>query len=545
VTVLPTTRLRVIGSWIKADDSKLQALGAAAEALGDLGNSVFAVDRDGEVALARGGEGRVSNGSRSGLPLLAVSPPMPASSLGDPSFCSDYGLRFPYVSGSMANGIGSVEIAVALARRGALGFFGAAGLAPGAVEEGLDRLARELGDLPYGANLIHSPNEPDLEAAVADLYLRKGVRLVEASAYLGLTLPIVRFRLAGIRRGPDGAIVAPNKVIAKASRVEVATQFFSPAPERLLRELVAAGDLTEEQARLAERVPIAQDVTAEADSGGHTDNRSPATLWPTLLSLRDRLQEKFAYECRLRVGAAGGISTPASAAAAFSMGAAYVMIGSVHQSTLEAGTSDAVRELLAGARQADIAMAPAADMFEMGVKVQVLKRGTMFAMRAAKLYELYAAYESLEAIPAAERARLEKDLFRAPLADAWASTKTFFETRDPSQVERAQRDPKHKMALVFRSYLGQASRWANAGVADRKIDFQVWCGPAMGAFNEWARGSALEDWRNRGVEDVAANLLYGTAVQTRLNVLRSQGIRIPASAEVRPGDGERLWGKLS
>ena len=58
-------------------------------------------------------------------------------------------------------------------------------------------------------------------------------------------------------------------------------------------------------------------------------------------------------------------------------------------------------------------MAPAADMFEMGVKVQVLKRGTMFAMRAAKLYELYRAYPSLEQIPAAERANLEKNLFRA------------------------------------------------------------------------------------------------------------------------------------
>ncbi len=30
-------------------------------------------------------------------------------------------------------------------------------------------------------------------------------------------------------------------------------------------------------------------------------------------------------------------------------------------------------------------MAPAADMFEMGVKVQVLKRGTLFAMRRPPL----------------------------------------------------------------------------------------------------------------------------------------------------------------
>lgn len=44
----------------------------------------------------------------------------------------------------------------------------------------------------------------------------------------------------------------------------------------------------------------------------------------------------------------------------------------------------------------DIMMAPAADMFEMGVKLQVLKRGTMFGMRSQKLYEIYENYNSIE-----------------------------------------------------------------------------------------------------------------------------------------------------
>jgi len=48
-------------------------------------------------------------------------------------------------------------------------------------------------------------------------------------------------------------------------------------------------------------------------------------------------------------------------------------------------------------------MAPAGDMFEMGVKVQVLKRGTMFAMRAQKLYELYTRYSAWEDVPQQER----------------------------------------------------------------------------------------------------------------------------------------------
>ncbi len=446
------------------------------------------VEADGRLTLLSGD-----------IPTIGRSFFVPAvlpGNLGDASFRADLGLRCAYVSGAMANGIGSADIVEEMARAGMLGFFGAAGLSPGRVESAIDRLQRSVPHLPHGFNLIHSPNEPELEQAIVDLYLRHGVRLVEASAYLDLTLPVVKYRTAGIHE-VNGRIVAPQRILAKVSRVEVATRFFSPPPERFLAELVRRGDLTADQATLAKRLPMAQDVTAEADSGGHTDNRPAITLIPTLIALRDRLQARHRFEVPLRVGAAGGIATPASAAAAFLMGAAYILTGSINQACVESGSSDAVREMLAQAEQADVIMAPAADMFEMGVKVQVLKRGTMFAMRAAKLYELYRAHAALEELPAAERAQLEKNLFRAPLEEIWSQTRAFWKERDPGQVERAEKDPRHRMALVFRWYLGLSSRWANAGEPARKVDYQVWCGPAMGAFNEWARGSFLEQPRHR------------------------------------------------
>jgi len=468
----------------------------------------------------------ISPESSSALPAGTRSAFAPAGrleDLGDPTFCADHRIRYPYVAGAMANGIGSADIVEAMGKAGMLAFFGAAGLPVPTVEAAIDRIQKNLGDIPYGFNLIHSPSEPSLERAVVDLYVRRGVRLVEASAFLDLTLPVVRYRLHGIHRDPSGKIVTPNRVIVKVSRVEVASKFLAPPPERMLQELVRQGHLTSEQAALAARIPVAQDVTAEADSGGHTDNRPAITLVPTLLALRDRLQTQYGYDEPLRIGAAGGIATPASAAAAFAMGAAYVLTGSVNQACIESGSSDPVREMLAQAEQADTIMAPAADMFEMGVKVQVLKRGTMFAMRAAKLYELYRTSPSLEALPDAERAFLEKNLFRAPLEDIWAKTRDFFLQRDPAQVHRADSDPKHKMALVFRWYLGLSSRWANAGEPSRRLDYQVWCGPAMGAFNEWTKGSFLEQPRNRRVVTVAFNILYGAAVLLRLQTLRSQG----------------------
>ncbi len=462
-------------------------------------------------------------------------PPCRLEDLGDVGFRTDHRLRFAYVTGAMANGIGSADIVESMSRAGMVGFFGAAGLPVARTESAIDRIQKNLGDAPYGFNLIHSPTEPALENAVVDLYLRRGVRLVEASAFLDLTLPVVRYRLHGIHADQAGRVVTPNRVIVKVSRVEVASKFLAPAPDRFLQELIRQGQLTPEQARLAERVPIAQDLTAEADSGGHTDNRPLVTLLPTMFALRDRLQAQHNFEQPLRVGAAGGISTPASVAGAFAMGAAYVLTGSVNQACVESGSSDLVREMLAQAEQADTAMAPAADMFEMGVKVQVLKRGTMFAMRAAKLYELYRTYPGLDALPAAERSALEKNLFRVPLDEIWAQTVSYFQQRDPAQIQRAERDAKHKMALVFRWYLGMSSRWANAGEPSRKIDYQVWCGPAMGAFNEWVKGSFLEQPRQRLVTTVALNLLYGAAVLLRLQMLRSQGVAVdPAWMRLEP-----------
>jgi len=462
------------------------------------------------------------------LPVLGYISAIIPSHLGDDTFCEDLGIKYPYVAGAMANGIASVELVIAMNRAGMLGFFGAAGLPVSAVETAVTQLIEELGDTPFGVNVIHSPNEPDVEMGVVNLMLDKGVHLVEASAFLKITSPIVKYRLSGIYREDDGTIVTPNHVVAKVSRQELAEKFFSPAPVKIVEELLASGEITAAEAELSKFIPVAQDITAEADSGGHTDHRPALSLLPTLSLLKDRMQAEHNYDVSLRVGLGGGISTPASAIAAFSMGAAYLVTGTVNQACQESGTSDIVREMLAETRQADVAKAPAADMFEMGVTVQVVKRGTMFAMRGNKLYELYRAYNSLEEIPADEREKLEKQIFRASFDEVWASTKAFFDERDPRQNERAARDPKHKMALVFRSYLGQASMWANRGVEDRKMDYQVWCGPAMGAFNEWSRDTFLDDFSQRRVEVVGKNILYGTAVLSRVQQARNFGLSIPA-----------------
>jgi PfaD family protein len=186
--------------------------------------------------------------------------------------------------------------------------------------------------------------------------------------------------------------------------------------------------------------------------------------------------------------------------------------------------------MLSAAEPTDVAMAPSPDMFEMGVKVQVLKRGTLFASRAGLLRELYRTHERLEDIPADTLGRIEREIFQRPLADVWQETRAFFASRAPREVERAEEDPKHKMALVFRWYVGLGSHWAIEGVQERKLDYQIWCGPAMGAFNRWARGSFLADLEHRSAVQVALNLLEGAAVATRAQQMRAFGLPVPRAA---------------
>jgi PfaD family protein len=171
----------------------------------------------------------------------------------------------------------------------------------------------------------------------------------------------------------------------------------------------------------------------------------------------------------------------------------------------------------------------------MGVTVQVLKRGTMFAQRAQRLGDFYRRYSSLDQAPAAELQNLEKTVLGLSVDEIWAETESFFAHREPEQLERAHTDPRHRMALVFRWYLFNGAQWAREGHTARRGDYQIWCGPAMGAFNAWVRGTFLEPVEARTVRQIALNLLEGAATVTRAGQLRTAGVEMPTSAfDFRP-----------
>ncbi|MCJ7622270.1 MAG: PfaD family polyunsaturated fatty acid/polyketide biosynthesis protein [Anaerolineaceae bacterium] len=488
---------------------------------------IYIVSNQGRIGATNAGRFFPANTTESSsVTGFTSAPAMPIEHLGDPGFRSTHKTRYAYYVGSMAHGISSVEMIIALGKQGILGSFGAGGLDPIHIENAINRIQAALPNGPYAFNLIYNPFEPSISQKAVELYIKYGITTIEASAFLDITANLVHYRVAGLKQNSKGEIEIRNIVIAKLSRKEVATKFMEPAPLDILKQLVSENRITESQANMAQNIPVADDITVEADSGGHTDNRPLVCLVPTIIALRDELQDKYGYKQTIRVGAAGGIGTCASALAAFSLGAAYIVTGSINQSCVESGTSEHTKELLTQADMADVIMAPATDMFEMGVKVQLLKRGTLFPMRAQKLFDLYKSHDSIEEIPEVERQKLERMFFKRDFETVWEETKEFFYKRDPHPIQRAQSDPKYKMALIFRWYLGLSTHWSNSGEKGREMDYQIWCGPSMGTFNDWTRGTYLMDYKHRKVVDVALQILTGCAYQYRVFLLQSLGLLI-------------------
>ena len=462
--------------------------------------------------------------------LLFQMPNLTAQDFGDPTFKKEYGLKYALYGGAMANGIASADMVIALGNAGFMGSYGAGGMSLEVVSAEIDKIQSALDDKPYMINMLSNRNM-DAEMKLAKLLVEKNVPAVEASAYIAPSEALLYYRLSGIREDENGMVIPARKVIAKVSREEVLKKFVSPPDAGTVASLVKAGLLTEAEAKLSSRVPVADDITVEADSGGHTDGRPLVSMLPALIALTNRLQAQYDYAKKVRVGAGGGIGTGASCLAAFQMGAAYVVTGSVNQACVEAGTSDYVKQVLAQTAMADVMMAPCADMFESGTKVEVIKKGTMYPQNAQKLYEYYTKYPSFDAIPVADRERVEKRILKDSFTNVWQSTKAYFAKVDPSMIAKAETDSKLKMALVFRWYLGCSSRWAVLGEKSRQLDMQIWCGQSMGAFNLWVKGTPLESVENRKVAVVAETLMRSCAYRYMKSAMQMIGMDLEMFSE--------------
>lgn len=425
--------------------------------------------------------------------------------LGSDEFRREHDVGYAYYAGAMGSGVSGVQLVERLARAGVLGVLGTGGLDERDVEAMLQALKQQLpAKQPFAVSLSPTADE---ERRLDQLF-RHDVRVVEAGEYVALTPALVRFRLHGVRRLADGTVRVPNRIIGVVSRLELARAFLEAPPPKLVADLVQRGKLGAEEAKLAVEVSMASDVCVRGDSAWTTDRGSALAMLPAFLRAREEYRPGSPARM-VRVGVAGGLGTPEAIAAAFLLGAEFVCTGSVNQCTAEAATSGLVKELLSKAQIHDTTLVPDEALFELGGRAQVLKRGVFFPARANRLHELYRALGSLEELEATDRQLLEEKCFGKRLE---LVRQEVMEAAPRELREAAERNPKIQMALVFRAFLARSAALAREGnVADR-VQFSIPCSAAMGAFNAWAKGSSLEDWRGRHVDEIATRLMDDAAV---------------------------------
>lgn len=446
---------------------------------------------------------------REAEPLIIEEDLVTPYSLGSKAFKDNYSLKYAYIAGGMYRGIASKELVVKMGKAGMMGFLGTGGMKHNKIEQDITYIKRELTNgQAYGLNIVHNFNNAEQEERLIDLFLENDIKVIEAAAFLNVTPSLVRYKAKGIRKDNQGNLITNNKIIAKISRPEVAEGFMSPASDFIISKLLKEDKITLKEAEYLKNVPVADDICVESDSGGHTDGGNPCALIPAMIKLRDDMMKKYSYDNKIHVGAAGGIGTSEASAAAFMLGADFIVTGSINQCSVEAAISDSAKDLLQQANVQDTAYVPAGDMFEIGAKVQVLRKGLFFPARANKLYSIYQQYNSIEEIDDNLRKQIQEKYFRKSFADVFEEVKDYY---PPKEIKKAEENKKHKMALIFKWYFGHSTQMALKGCEDCKVDYQINCGPALGAFNQWIKGTEIENWRNRHVDEIGEKIMKETA----------------------------------
>ena len=209
------------------------------------------------------------------------------------------GTELPIIQGGMAN-ITTGEFAAACSNAGALGLIGAGGMRSGEELRGHIRRCREMTDRPFGVNLMLMNPAADEQAKVV---IEEGVRVVTTGAgNPGKYIPA--FKAAGIRVIPVVAAVA------------------------FAQRFVRAG---------------ADAVIAEGtESGGHVGEMTTMALVPQVADAVD-----------VPVIAAGGIGDGRQFAAALSLGACGVQVGTCLLASEECPIHARYKEALLRARDSD------------------------------------------------------------------------------------------------------------------------------------------------------------------------------------------------
>ncbi len=427
--------------------------------------------------------------------------------LGSQSFLKHHQIKYPYVAGSMCQGISSDKLVIKMAQSGFLAFIGSFGLSIDDVENLIGSCASSLGQqFSYGVNVHHLSADSEKQRALLELCIKYHVPCVEVSGFDHISSDLILYRIKGLSRAGDH-ISIQNKVFLKTARLDTAALFMQPAPLHILDKLLAEKLITPDEHLMAQSVAVADDICVEGDGGWKTEQVSALVKLPEVMRLRD--QQSQLLNQPVRVGCSGGIGTPEAVAAVFMLGADFILTGSINQCTIESNTSNHTKQLLSQINSEDTCYVPAGDLFESGARAQVVRKGLYFPARAQKLYDLYRLHSGIEDLNVQDIKQIEKHFFARSFASVYQE---IIDTENSQEVKKVKENKKYKMAKIFRWYFDYAQRLSMQGIEQEQENYQIYSSPALGAFNQWARGGAFESWQDRQVDKIALTLLKEASV---------------------------------
>jgi nitronate monooxygenase len=249
---------------------------------------------------------------------------------------SKRGVTLPVIAAPMAGGPTTVDMVVAAARAGSVGFLAAGYKTPGAMQNEITRVRSAA--VPFGVNLF-APNPVPVKPQV---YRRYASAIQPEADQFDLTLP------ADPIEDDDSFGAKIDALLAQP--VPVVSFTFGIPDDAVIRSLQSAGTLVIQtvtsgsEAELAANAGVDALAVQSAFAGGHSGTLTPQRR-PAEVPLPDLVSE-IGHHVGLPILAAGGLATAEDVAVVISAGAAAAGVGTVLLRARESGASATHRAAL-------------------------------------------------------------------------------------------------------------------------------------------------------------------------------------------------------
>jgi NAD(P)H-dependent flavin oxidoreductase YrpB (nitropropane dioxygenase family) len=249
---------------------------------------------------------------------------------------SELGVTLPVIAAPMAGGPTTVDMVLAAARAGSMGFLAAGYKTPEAMHAEVAQVRSAA--VPFGVNLF-APNSVPVEP---EAYHRYAAAIQPEADRFDLTLP------ADPVEDDDSFGAKIDALLAEP--VPVVSFTFGIPDDTVLRGLQSAGTLVIQtvtsgaEAELAANAGVDALAVQSAFAGGHSGTLTPERR-PAEMPLADLVSE-VRHHVGLPILAAGGLATAQDVAAVISAGAAAAAVGTVLLRARESGASATHRAAL-------------------------------------------------------------------------------------------------------------------------------------------------------------------------------------------------------